>query len=363
VPNSRALTAVLALLLAGLYASEWLKRDPRRGDYAAFYTAGKLYREGRPVYDLDSQCEIQRQIGTPLCLPFYHPPVLLPLMSLTAGPDYLTSFRLWSALMFALILLAAWPLYGLTGDAVKALALATFYPAFLSVAQGQDTALVLLGVCLWALMLSKGRDVLAGLCLSLACVKPHLALALALPLLFARPRAFLGFAAGGSAMVLWSLLLVGPEGFAGLLRLTTLSAEGDGFGIHHAAMYNLAGLLARAGLGVWWAWPAYVAAVAGVAVLWRRRGVDTSLGVLAAVFFAPHLHGHDLSLLIIPLATLPAIAAPLISAALRVSIAVGIGHPFAYALMLGLAAHAIVRDGKKAARSAPTASRLPELNS
>ncbi len=332
------LALAVALLLFGCYFARWARNDPRPADYSAFWAAGILYREGRPAYDLESQCREKARFGGSQCMAFNHPPVLLPVMALTASDDYFASYRRWSAFLWALVLVCLLPLYGLTGDLLKSITLLCFYPAYLSVMQGQDTALVLLGVLLWAHFLVKGEDRWAGLSLALACVKPHFAVALAVPLVFSRPRAFLWFCAGASALVLWSLLLVGPEGLAGLVRLLVLTAEGNGYGINKHHMVNLTGLLARAGLNPFLAWPAFALAIAATSLLWRYKGTgltELCLGVVAAVFTAPHLHLHDAALLLLPLALTPAWVTAL--TALALFMLPDYRHNIVYTLMAGAA--------------------------
>ncbi len=77
-------------------------------------------------------------------------------------------------------------------------------------------------------------------------------------------------------------------------------------------MVNLVGLLTRLAPGLeahlirWVGWGVYLAAIIVLCMIWTRsQALDErhfGLAVLLSVFFAPHLHYHDLTLLLIPLA-------------------------------------------------------------
>jgi hypothetical protein len=148
------------------------------------------------------------------------------------------------------------------------------------------------------------QDFWAGLVLGLSVIRPHLALLLAVPLLFSRFQAFLGFCVGGFAAVLFSWYLVGTQGMLGLIKITRISATGTTFGVNHKDMYSAVGIFARAGLSPYWVWPVFVLALIGISVLWRRYAVSThslSLGIVMMAIGAPHLLMHDLAPLGIPL--------------------------------------------------------------
>jgi hypothetical protein len=76
-------------------------------------------------------------------------------------------------------------------------------------------------------------------------------------------------------------------------------------------MVNLVGLLTRiipdsgANLIHWIGWGTYLGAILVLCLVWIRNQVlderHFALAVILSVFFAPHLHYHDLALLLIPL--------------------------------------------------------------
>src|SRR6185369_5667395 len=205
----------VAILLCGLYSVRWLTTRPNV-DFPAFYSAGRLFREGRQPYDLKAQCQVQGQITTIGCLPFAHPPLLLPVMALTAVDNWLTARVLYGSFLWLLFVACLWPLKRLTGSWTHATALLSFIPVCQSLQATQSSPLILLGVLWWASLLNDRKDFSAGVALAIALIKPHLALALGLPLIFVRPKAFLGFLCGGAAIGIYTLALVGPEGIKGI---------------------------------------------------------------------------------------------------------------------------------------------------
>src|SRR6185369_15479018 len=102
-----------------------------------------------------------------------------------------------------------------------------FLPVVIALALGQDTPFILLAVLCWLWLLGERKDFLAGLALSLSVLKPQLAILLSVPLLFARPKVFAGFVAGGFALLLLSFLFVGKDGFSGLLNIVRVMSHGE----------------------------------------------------------------------------------------------------------------------------------------
>src|SRR6185369_9486072 len=114
----------------------------------------------------------------------------------------------------------------------------------------------------------------------------------------------------------------------------------QGFGVWPEGMYNVTGILARAGLNHFWTWPIYVLAIIGICVLWNRKGLTPatiSIAIIVSVFTAPHVHLWDLSLLIIPLLTLHRLAPAIGSLIIIAAFPFPITYTVAYAMMLTLA--------------------------
>lgn len=293
-------------------------------DYLIFYTAGRLLQEGLPLYDLAAQQAVQAPIFGPGLieggvLPFNHAPFVAPLAALAAGPDYRASYLRWGLLLIACTLLGAGAVYGLLrsrGWGLPAALLATlggllFYPLFVSHIAGQDTPLMVLGALLALAGLPAGRGRAGGGALALLLVKPQLGLMLGAPLLASGRPAGRWFAAVGAVLALLSLALVGPSGVADFVDLIRLSARGEGYGMKQELMYNFNGAALRLAPGLPPAavrgvgWAVFALTLAGLCVAWRRAGGPITPGrlgvaVVAALLASPHLHFHDLSLLLVP---------------------------------------------------------------
>jgi hypothetical protein len=295
----------MIVLVAGqlILASAWLVRsDKALSDFPAFYAAARIWERGEQPYSLENQCREQIPFNRAECLPLAHPPVLLPLISSLATDDFVASYWRWTALSFCVLLLCLIPLYKLMGP--TSLYAILFQPIIASLWMGQDNAFVFAAVAYWIWLLLSGRDFLSGLALSLSVVKPHIAIALAIPLLFSRPKAFLGFCAGGAVLTAVSFALVGSEGFRGLLSITRAMAEGKGLGVWVEGMSNVTGLLIRMGVSVKWSWAFFIAGIALTSFIFRWRGVtreSVSLALITTFFTAPHIHPWDIGPLAIPL--------------------------------------------------------------
>jgi hypothetical protein len=320
--------SLLALPIAYVLLFARMLSDPVQAtgaDFIAFYAAGRIARDEGPgrIYDLELQQHYEElvigfEIPSEETNPFPHPPFIVPLVQAVAGEAYPPAFLIWSGLMLGLLILAAKTLLRLTQPqfdaAGRRLFLAgclLFFPAFVSLMNGQDSALLVLGGGLWALGLFSGRDWLAGLGLALMTVRPHLALPLALPFLFRRRGVFLWFLLGGGMLALFSLAYIGPQGIEGFVRLLFLSGSGEAYHINENRMVNLLGMLLRLfpaaapSLLRLIGWGAYAAVIIGLCMWWARcrrlgwREVGTA--TLLVLFVAPHLHFHDLALWLVPL--------------------------------------------------------------
>jgi hypothetical protein len=307
----------VSIALLALYLSVWLSfaGSPvaKVSDFIIYYTAGRLPLS--KLYNIDAQRELQtRVVGAPFpvkgeVLPFNHTPLFVPLLHLLVNDNYAASYLRWTALLWLAAFACAFLVFSMTGDVALAFAAGSFYPLFTYVQQAHDTVFLLLGVLLCARLLSLRKDSLAGIALSLTILKPHFAIFLAVPLIV-RPKAFLGFCAASALLTLYSVLLVGIGGVYDFLTLLRISVGGEGFGMRPLAMLNLLGLMERAGVSPDVArpvsWVVFSLAAISLLFIWKRSPLNPpfALTVLLAVFTSPHLHGHDLALLLVSFATL-----------------------------------------------------------
>lgn len=313
-----------------IYPLLWLRMitnpvERTGSDFIAFYTAGRITRLDGPgqVYDIDRQQQVQaEQVGFELIpgqvLLYNHIPWLIPLLWLIAGPNYVYSFIAWQLLLLGILVLSILLLVrmlpgGWKGENSLPLLLGgvTFFPLFASLMNGQDTAFACLGAVLLASGVLNRRDYLGGLGLALITVRPHIALLLAIPFLFHHRKVLIWAIIFGAGLAGLSLLLIGWDGARNYLDLVLISAAGEWYGLKEAAMVNLIGLLHRfaPGLGVetirLTGWIVYASALLGLSIVWKFsreiRETQLTLAVILGMFAVPHLHYHDLTLLLIPL--------------------------------------------------------------
>ncbi len=295
-------------------------------DFLTYYSVGRVAAEHglSRVYDLDLAAAAQAETagvppGAQQVLPPNHPPFLYPFLALLARLPYRAAYFGYALLLYALAFAAlpalaralkqsGWlPVH--VGATVMGILL--FEPFFMSVLKGQDSALLLLGGLLWLSGFVRENDRLAGLGLALTLIRPQIALLLAALFLFRRREIFGWFLVGAITLGLYSFLQVGLQGALDYLHILTLSAGGEGYGMEETAMFNLVGLLRRLAAGPdpqtvrALGWGVYAAALLGVtalgAVVREMRLRHLALTVSLALFAVPHLHYHDLTLLLVPL--------------------------------------------------------------
>jgi hypothetical protein len=328
----RRVFIVAGLAALGLiYSVLWLKMisssTERTGsDFIVFYTAGRIAQTDGAVhvYEPELQQDVQQaEVGFPLVpgqvLLYNHVPYLIPILTALVSENYVASFVRWAVLLLVLCAAGVSLLAGLLRRAgwgrvevwVAAAGMLTFFPFFVSLMNGQDTAFTFFSLCLCLVGLLTGRDWLAGLGLALTTIRPHVTVLLAVPFLFKRQKVFGWFCVGAAALGLVSLLLVGFYGMRGFLDLLLVSASGGWYGLKEPVMVNLVGLLWRIAPGLGGeiihitGWVVYGLALVGLCVLWARsREIDErsiGLAVTVSLFASPHLHYHDLTLLLVPL--------------------------------------------------------------
>ena len=315
-----------------IYATLWLQMisspAQRTGaDFMVFFTAGRISQinGSAHVYDTLLQQTIQQavvgfQLAPGQVLIYNHVPYLIPILKVVISGNYVASFYRWAVLLLVLTMAGMVLLVGILRRAgwrqaetwLMAAGMITFFPLFVSLLNGQDTAFTFLGLCLYLAGFLTGRDWLAGVGLALTIIRPQVTVLLAVPFLFRRQKVFGWFCLAGGVLGGISLAAVGEEGLRGFLNLLLVSASGEWYGLKEQLMVNLVGLLWRIapGLGAnlihWTGWVVYGITLIGLCILWRRTRLITEtqigLAIVLAVFTVPHLHYHDLTLLLVALA-------------------------------------------------------------
>lgn len=321
------LTTIQVVWIISLYSQLVLIPYLGKVDFISYFTAGTVARESGygEVYDLSKQKAVQMYLsGGEIwfdgeVLPFYHPPYFLPVLKYVISGDYTLSYMRWEFFLF-IFLAISWGIsakslkkagYKSTAIIMLNTALFLFYPLWISLLVGQDTVILLCALILWFYAIKNNKDLLGGMALSLATIRPHIALVLAIPFLWRRQKVFVGFSIGMFALLFYSVFLVGVDGMVEFVQLILVSAAGESYGINQAAMVNLLGLLLRMFPDItasdlrFLIWGTYLASIIALCVVWyRSKSINLQMlgsSILVAVLIAPHLHYHDLAILFIPL--------------------------------------------------------------
>jgi hypothetical protein len=302
------------------------KADP---DFTAFYTAGKLLREGRgdQLYKAGAQEEVQQRFATDSDirrgpLPYIHPSfealLFLPL-SFLAYPD---AFLVWEALNLGMLLTVALLLRGILSSLRPVplwewlLALLAFFPVFANFLQGQDAVLLLLLLVLSFRALDSNSPSIAGCWLGLGVFRYHLVIPLVLILGWRHRKMFAGFAVTASAAVMVSFAIVGWHAALQYPAYALHWASTPLFGrMPPSLMPNLLGLVTGWPFaeGASWRLQLGILAVSAallLAVALRRNGANDrnllpltfSCAVMAALLAGYNTGSYDLSLLVLPVA-------------------------------------------------------------
>ncbi|HEV2577043.1 MAG TPA: glycosyltransferase family 87 protein [Acidobacteriaceae bacterium] len=321
-----------------------LPRAGRLYDFRAFYGAGwLLLHNPHQLFSLSLQETVQNAIVCPMWrgVPFYHPAY----EALLYAPLTLLSYRhayIVFAVLNLLLLALCYTLAPRSADPriariPRPLLFSLCFPAFMGIAEGQDSIVFFLLICLLWRALASTRDRTAGILLALALFKVQIALALLVFLAIYLPtprrvRLLLSFLPSAAAVALTCLLITGSRGMAAWFRLIASSSVASHLD-HHAqsiiavyprAMPTLNGLLyvcgarllpARASLALDLLLSAIVFALA---VYLCRTASSLAVAfcatLAAAILLAPHLFLYDYVLLLLPILLLTQPHQPLLTA-------------------------------------------------
>lgn len=293
-------------------------------DFLAYYSGGYIirYKTATELYNLEIQKNIQEAIlhtldlKPPRFYPYNHPPVYVGILGLATTYNFNASYFRWifilflfhlGAIGFFLQLMRAltWQKTELLLSGVTIL---LFYPIHLSYARGQDTAILLFGVTLWVYGLLLKKDKVTTLGLALSLVRPQVGLVLILPTLFNDIKRLRWLIIWGGILFLLNYPFIRMKGITDYIQMLRFSGQGYGFDVDRMA--TLMGAILRAspninvnffhaiGYGV------YFSTIIFLSILWKKTKLinftHISFAILLNLFVSPHLHNHDLSLLLIP---------------------------------------------------------------
>jgi len=302
-------------------------------DFIAFYTAARMIWDGRgaQLYDLFQQTAYQQEILSSLhtqfrfkdgLLAYNHPPFEILWYIPLGGLTYLQAYCVWLAISLGCVLAGVYLLLRCPRNLDRGrlaqyfLGSLAFFPVFINLLQGQDSATLFLFWTLGYWNLVRSREATAGVWLSFLLQKFQVLLPTLLVLfLLRRWRVLSGFLAGTIALFAVSLAIVG---FSGIESYGRLIVEMSGWierkGIYPSQMHNL-----RAQFYIWFYSQHPVVAnlltgLSSVALLallvrvWKaewepesaRFGMKFSALVTISLLVSPHLNLHDLSCLLLP---------------------------------------------------------------
>ncbi len=308
-------SSVFAPAISGALGLYDLASDAYWTDFLAFYTGGLLLNKDRPsdLYDGVAQKAEQTRLGAPEgdLLPYLYPPVYAWLMKPWAALPYPVAFALWRAVSMACYTLVLWLTckglhLRLTRDI---LLVGTAYPpVYFNLLIGQNAIWFLLVYALAFCLMTRKRDLLAGVVLGLGMMKPQLFWLVPLMLIAQRRwKPLAGFSIMGMALALSSLSIVGLEGIREYVAFFntpfyTLAASMQASKMQSLPQFLTAifggriGQLALAGL----------VSIPIILLSWNASARDKSpetlflVSIPGAILGAPQAFNYDLVLLVLP---------------------------------------------------------------
>lgn len=154
-------------------------------DFKQYYTTSRLIIEGQNPYDYERAGVIQRALGEnkEIQIPYGPPTSLLPFIPL-GWVDFLTAIQIQFVLNVTMLVVSCF-LWGMMlfphqplMPILSTSAVVAWIPCLSLFGMGHVTSWTLLGFTLWCFFMKKEKPTLAGCCLALSIIKPHLALGL-----------------------------------------------------------------------------------------------------------------------------------------------------------------------------------------
>lgn len=315
--------AVSVLVLAMLANRSEAPAEDVGGDFPAFYGAARIAADGdwEELYDFARQVEAQRDLQAEEATARYfaYPPQVALVHAPLAAFDYGWAYVIYTTVMFSLLVAGirlAEPLLPLLrGRTLLAAAVAlSFWPMLRAVTGGSNTALSLfLIVAAWRLI-ADGREITAGVVLSLLLFKPQLAVPLVgLMLVIGMYRVVAGAAVGAALFYVAGVPLLGWSWPAKWWDVATAFGALDSEVNGYSAVSWLGFLENALGVGdpiaVTIGWSLAVATSLGLVLIWRWGGRHRLPALLAVampgiLLLSPHALSHDTAIILLTLAVL-----------------------------------------------------------
>jgi hypothetical protein len=302
-----AVGLLIGLILIGwdlwLAAIEFIPQYAVRNDFRLGYSAALVgLRNGYShLYDLSAQKAAIESLGPAFNpQPFISPPPLAWLATPFVVLPFTAALFVWTALLVAALI---WTWYLLAPremlSRVAHLALAAgLFPVAFGLMVGQPGALVGAAVATSWWLMRRDRPVWAGLVLSLALLKPQLALLVPVCLLVAgHARTFGAWLVASLFIGLVALALLGPDG---LSRYRDVLAQTQTPAWDITRRYSISGPL---GLGPLLSVAQILVVAVAVVAAWRHRlagpEIPMAAGIVGSLLVTPYLGFQDFLMLVV----------------------------------------------------------------
>ncbi|MDP7016232.1 MAG: glycosyltransferase family 87 protein [Pirellulaceae bacterium] len=323
-PNFRWESGAGASPYAGDFLQEWIGGYVvRHGEYDRFYDVGY-------VVDLQhSPSIVGFQWNRAAYLPLVYPPFYYALISPLSALPFSIAAAVWSALLVAAAIVAIWVTQAIARRSTNDLdatwrwgrwmpvAVAVFAPFVENLNSSQKGVVCWLILATTLALLQRRRSFAAGLVFGLLAFKPHLALLIAVAMVWKRQWPFMwGGLATGCVLAAISLGM-GTDVCRQYVDFCTGAADyvrtgGYDLSRAHSLYALLHSLSPNESIAKWLFTPLALAVV--VALAWCLRGsleVDSprfieqfSAMTIATLLLSPHLLTYDLTMLLLPIAAL-----------------------------------------------------------
>lgn len=298
------------------------------GDFAAFYTAGKLLDrgQGRQLRDQEAQWEVQQEFASKVTirqkpLPYVRPAFEAVIFAPFAVLSYHAAYLSWVAVNVLLLFLFPFLVMPPGVPSRAQLLLGTlslsYVPVAIDLLHGQDVIVVLVILAMGLSRLRRRAEFQAGLWFALALVKFHLMIPIMLILALRREAKIVaGFISGALALLGISVSIVGWRGVALYpAYLRHLNALHNAGMASPESMPNLRGMLTIVwGTNPFPAWANWMlvgivlAGVGFVSYRWDNDSGDLqswdsgfSIAIITTLLTSYYAYSYDLILLLLPI--------------------------------------------------------------